>query len=127
MCIPLPPAILVLGDDQQFIYLIRRYALGCGCRCIGAADVGATLELVPREQPALIVLDIAAHSSSNGRSLVQRLKADPTTHAIPIAICSAVVDGVRIWEEQADYFLGKPVMYDDFVAILRKAGVALAQ
>ena len=126
MCTPLPPAILVLGDDPQFSYLIRRYTLRCGCRSIAAPDAESTIMLVRQEQPALIVLEIAARTTS-GRSIVKRLKAEATTHVIPIAICSAVVDGVRIWEEAADYFLGKPVMYDDFVAILRKAGVALAQ
>jgi DNA-binding response OmpR family regulator len=122
----LPPTILVLDDDPEFSYLIRRYTLRCGCRSIAAPDAEATIILVRQEQPALIVLEIAAHATS-GRSIVQRLKAETTTHGIPIAICSAVGDGVRIWEEEADYFLGKPVMYDDFVAILRKAGVALPQ
>ena len=38
---------------------------------------------------------------------------------------AAVADGIRIWEEGADYYLGKPVMYDDFVATLAEAGVSL--
>jgi hypothetical protein len=42
-------------------------------------------------------------------------------------ICSALADGIRIWEEGADYYLGKPVMYDDFVAMLINAGVLLPQ
>ena len=123
---PLPPAILVIDEDPRFTYLIQRYALGCGCRCIRAQDADGTLVLARQEPPALIVLDIAMHTAGS-RQLVQRLKADPATHTIPIVICSAVMDGVRIWEEGADYFLGKPVMYDDFVATLMKAGVALTR
>ena len=122
---PLPPVILVIDEDPRFTYLIERYALGCGCRCMRAHDADGTLVLARQEPPALIVLDIATHAG--GRQLVQRLKADPATRIIPIVICSAVVDGVRIWEEGADYFLGKPVMYDDFVATLIKAGVVLTR
>jgi DNA-binding response OmpR family regulator len=126
MIAPLPPIILVIDEDPQFTYLIERYALGCGCRCIRAEDADRTLLLAQLERPALIVLDVATHAAS-GRQLVQRLKAERATHDIPIVICSAVVDGVRIWEEGADYFLGKPVMYDDFVATLAKARVSLRQ
>jgi DNA-binding response OmpR family regulator len=118
-----PPAILVIDKDPQFTYLIRRYADGCGCRCISAHDADAAMVLALQDRPALIVLDIAAHST-HSRELVQRLKAAQATFDIPIVICSAVADGVRIWEEGGDYFLGKPVMYDDFVATLTKAGVA---
>jgi DNA-binding response OmpR family regulator len=126
MIAPLPPVILVIDEDPHFTYLIQRYALGCGCRCISAQDADGALLLARQERPALIVLDIATHAAS-GRQLVQRLKAEQATHDIPIVICSAVVDGIRIWEEGADYFLGKPVMYDDFVATLTKAGIALTQ
>ena len=126
MIVPLPPVILVIDEDPQFTYLIQRYALGCGCRCISAQGADETLLLIRQERPALIVLDIAIHAA-RGRQLVQRLKAERATHDIPIVICSAVVDGVRIWEEGADYFLGKPVMYDDFVDTLTKAGVALTR
>jgi DNA-binding response OmpR family regulator len=126
MIAPLPPVILVIDEDPQFTYLIQRYALGCHCRCISAQDADGALVLVRQERPSLIVLDIASDAVSS-RQLVQRLKAEQATHDIPIVICSAIVDGVRIWEEGADYFLGKPVMYDDFVAMLTKAGVALTQ
>ena len=126
MIAPLPPLILVIDEDPQFAYLIQRYALGCGCRCISAQDADETLALARQERPALIVLDIAIHAAS-GRQLLQRLKGEQATHDIPILICSAVVDGVRIWEEGADYFLGKPIMFDDFVATLTKAGIGVTQ
>jgi len=82
--------------------------------------------LAQHDRLALIVLDIATPSASN-QQMMQRLKTAPATFDIPIVICSALTDGIRIWEEGADYYLGKPVMYDDFVATLTKAGVALAQ
>jgi DNA-binding response OmpR family regulator len=126
MTSPLPPTILVIDQDPQFTYLIRRYALSCGCRCISAHNADAALLLAQQDRLALIVLDIAPQSARSGQ-LVQRLKAERTTRDIPLVICSAIADGVHLWEEGADYFLGKPVMYDDFVAMLTKAGIALTQ
>jgi DNA-binding response OmpR family regulator len=125
MLASLPPVILVIDEDPHFTYLIQRDALGC-CRCISGQTADEMLLLARRERPALIVLDITLHPARS-RQLVQRLKAERARHDIPILICSAIVDGIRTWEEEADYFLGKPLMYDDFVATLTKAGVALTQ
>ncbi|MFL5803362.1 MAG: two-component system response regulator [Roseiflexaceae bacterium] len=122
----LPPSILVIDEDSQLTYLIQRYALSCGCRCISAHDADMALLLALQDRPALIVLDIATQSAQS-RQLVQRLKAERATFDIPLVICSAVADGIRIWEEGADYYLGKPVLYDDFVATLTEAGVSLPQ
>jgi DNA-binding response OmpR family regulator len=123
---PLPPAILVIDADPQFTYLIQRYANRCGCRCLSAHAIDTEQPLAQQDRPALIVFDIATPSASN-RQMMQRLKAAPATFDIPIVICSALADGIRIWEEGADYYLGKPVMYDDFVAMLINAGVLLPQ
>lgn len=118
------PAILLIDDDPGFTYLIQRYAHTSGCRLFSTSTVDVALDLAQREPLALIMVDLVL-PMVKGWQLVQQLKANEQTDAIPIVVCSTVVDPERAWNEGADY-LPKPVMYNDFVQMLAKAGVSVA-
>jgi CheY-like chemotaxis protein len=53
-----------------------------------------------------------------GRSMLQALRSDPQTRAIPIVLCAAHEIDQHDWAAEADRVLVQPVMYADFVAIL---------
>ena len=112
------PVILLISDDSRFIYLIARYGSRCGGQVINASTLYAALAQIQQARPALVVLD-GLLSPPDGWQILRALKADPATCAILVALASAVGDEARAWEEGADYWLAQPVLYDDFLAVLR--------
>lgn len=119
------PTILLIDDDPGFAYLVQRYAQTSGVRFVGAAELDDALTLARSLQPVLILIDLTL-PPIDGWQIVQALRAEQSTRAIPLAICSSVLDQARAWEEGADYCLPKPVMYSDFLAVLTRAGVSIA-
>jgi twitching motility two-component system response regulator PilH len=116
------PKILLVENDPQFAYLMRRYADNSGCQliCIGFDDDG--LAAARREQPALIILDAMLPGLSSDRFL-RALKSDPATRRIPVIVYSSLETALSGWEEEADVRLVKPVGYAEFLAALEATGV----
>jgi DNA-binding response OmpR family regulator len=53
---PVEP-ILLVDDDPEMRAILRDYLAGAGFRVAEAADTGGLLEIVPRVEPAAIILD----------------------------------------------------------------------
>jgi CheY-like chemotaxis protein len=116
--------VLLVEDDPAFIYLIQRYADKGGCRLVSTARGDEALELARREWPVLILLDIML-PGMDGWQVLRELKADASTSGIPVVLCSALSEEARGVEEGADGYLRKPVLYQDFMAALKDAGIDL--
>lgn len=111
------PKVMLVEDDPQFVYLMRRYAASSGCHFLHADSASATLELAQQERPDLILLDVML-CADDSREVLTALKADHTTRGIRLYLCSASEEALHEWEHEADGCLLKPVMYEDFLAIL---------
>jgi len=111
--------ILLIDSDPAFGYLIGRYAERSGHSFVRSDDATA-LGTATLLQPAVIVIGTPV---PNNWILLRQLRADGRTRAIPLVICSALVDQERAWREGALVCLAKPVMYDDFLAALASAGL----
>jgi len=110
--------LLLVEDDANFPYLIRRYARKSGCRVVHVSLGEKALDLARRVEPVLILLDVAL-PRMDGWQVLEALRADPDTEDIPVVICSGWDEGLRIWAERgADGYLQKPVSYHDFAETL---------
>jgi CheY-like chemotaxis protein len=124
---PLPPVakVMLVEDDPQFVYLIQRYARRSGCQVIHVDSIAQTVPLAQKELPNLILLDLGLNGTdvwqSQSWQVLQALKADAVTRKIRAFVCSASEVATRGWEEYADGCLLKPVMYEDFMAVLATA------
>ncbi len=118
----LPSALLVLlvEDDPQFAYLMRRYADSSGCQLVHVDSIDQTIPLAHKELPNLILLDLALNGT-DGWQVLKELEADPITSKIPVFVLSASEVAAHGWEEYADDCLIMPIMYEDFVSALAKA------
>jgi CheY-like chemotaxis protein len=104
--------VLALDDDSTNLLLLTRILERIEhLRVVAESDGGRGLELVRREDPDLIMLDLNLAGMS-GEELMLELKRDATTAAIPVVFISGDVRSEvrqRLRDEGATDFLEKPV------------------
>ena len=94
---------MVVDDEPDIRYLLRITLEAAGYGVVEAAHGKAALEQVRRSPPQLVVTD-RMMPRMNGGELIERLRADESTKAIPIV----VITGTRGEHAGADAVLGKP-------------------
>ncbi len=81
---------VILVDDEEDIILYFQTALeDAGYEALTASNVPEGLQLIRREKPDLVCLDILMPRES-GMSLYQKLKNDPELGQIPVLITSGL-------------------------------------
>ena len=102
--------ILVVDDDPQICALLVRFLEADGFSVLAAGDGQQALEMVLRDPPDLIILDVHM-PRMNGLELCRRLKADDQTALIPVTMLTGYNDATERangLEAGADDFLPKP-------------------
>lgn len=105
------PLILVVDDNQQNLELLQAYLEDVDCSTIPAHNGLEALEMVKKNPPDLILLDVMMPKMS-GFEVCKRIKNDPTTTDIPIIMVTALTefgDIERGIDSGTDDFLSKPV------------------
>ncbi len=120
---PLPPSkVLIVDDNAQNLELLEAYMDELeGVTTFCAADGEKALDLVVRESPDLILLDIMMPRMS-GFEVCKRLKSDPGTKDIPIIMVTALTemgDIERAVEVGAEDYVTKPVNRVDLLMRVR--------
>ncbi|RJR46759.1 MAG: response regulator [Desulfobacteraceae bacterium] len=101
------PKILVVDDEEDLLELLQ-YDLGrLGFRVICAATGEQGLEMAASETPDLILLDLML-PGLDGLQVTRRLKEDPKTRDIPIAMLTAR-------GEEADIVTGLELGAEDYI------------
>jgi len=78
--------VLFIEDDQQLQDIYRSALSQKDILVIGAIDGKEGLEKVSTEKPDLIVLDIMLPSGISGFDVLEQLKANTLTKAIPVIV-----------------------------------------
>jgi DNA-binding response OmpR family regulator len=126
--------LVVIEDDHHISDLVAMYLRRDGFRVLQADDGETGLELVAREHPKLVIVDIGLPGQLDGFDVCRRLgKQTPPVGATPVLILSArddEVDRVLGLELGADDYVTKPFSARELVArvhaILRRTGVPQA-
>ena len=79
------PSKILLVDDSAVVLMTERMILeqAIACDLITASNGVEAIELANKERPDLILLDVVM-PEMDGFEVLQRLRADPETEAIPI-------------------------------------------
>ena len=80
--------ILVVDDDDLSRYLIRQALREFPCAITEANDGYQALQLTRQQKPDLITLDLGLPGLS-GLDILEELKADPSTQAIPVIVITS--------------------------------------
>jgi two-component system alkaline phosphatase synthesis response regulator PhoP len=110
---------LLVDDEAHITDLSRLYLEREGYRCLTAGDGLAALDVVRRENPALMVLDIML-PELDGFEVCRRLRAED--HPVPIIMLTARdddIDKIVGLEMGADDYLTKPFNPRELVARVR--------
>ena len=105
------PVILVVDDNRENLELLEAYLEDLDCRTIPAYDGPEALEIVRKDSPDLLLLDIMMPKMS-GFEVCRRIKNDPATSHIPIIMVTALNefgDMQRAVDCGTDDFVSKPV------------------
>lgn len=129
--------LIIAVNDPNILYLLQRYAEESGfvtvsaSRALGGKPPDVLTLLKGQEDPALIILDTGLPGAA-AESLWPGLEAAAAARNIPVVVYSygddPAFDGsdpARGRHEGAAGRLPNSVMYDDFVAALKSAGVSL--
>jgi signal transduction histidine kinase len=104
--------IVLVEDNEATRYAVTRVLANAGYRVTPAQDGETGIHLARTLKPDLVLLDVKLPDVS-GFEVVQRLKSDPATAAIPVVHLSATsvttAEQVRGLEGGADAYLTHPV------------------
>ena len=101
------PTVLVADDDESLRDLVAVKLVAAGYQAITAEDGPSALNLVRREQPDMVILDITM-PGMDGLSVCYELHSSSATAQIPVLMLSGR-------DRQVDIDLGLTVGADDYL------------
>jgi phosphate regulon transcriptional regulator PhoB len=122
--------ILVVEDEPDIADLVKYHLEKAGLPARVVGDGKQALELIVRDQPDLVVLDLML-PGMDGLELCRRLRGSPATRGIPLIMLTAKaeeVDRIVGLEMGADDYIPKPFSPRELVArvkaVLRRTAAA---
>jgi len=115
--------ILYVEDNANNMILVRRILRAEGHEMLEAVDGESGWEMVRRERPDLILMDLRLPGQMDGFELTRRIKADPHLNHIPIIVLTAHGDAQNQQKARAvgcQGFLHKPADIRQIQAVLRQ-------
>ncbi|MFN3360135.1 MAG: sensor histidine kinase [Pseudanabaenaceae cyanobacterium] len=115
-----PDRLLVVDDVSDNIHLVRAILAEENYLILEARNGQQALEMIPRELPDLILLDVMM-PGMDGYEVTRRVRAMENIPFIPILLITAYdqPSAVRGLDLGADEFIRKPVEADELVARVR--------
>jgi CheY-like chemotaxis protein len=116
------PTVMIVGDDEDFRYLMCRYVTESGCRALVGQRAAESLAVAGREKPAAIFLEIGPPGMA-GRDTLRMLERDGVTRDIPVIACFWLEEEAQALSEGVASYLQKPILYRDVLTVLSDVGI----
>jgi putative two-component system response regulator len=113
--------VLAVDDNEQNLQLLEEYLWSWGYEVVLARDGAEAVELYPRCNPSIIVLDVMM-PNMDGYEAAQLIKSSPAGRTIPILMLTALTgtdDKIKALEAGADDFLNKPINREELRTRIR--------
>jgi putative two-component system response regulator len=113
--------VLAVDDNEQNLQLLEEYLWSWGYEVVLARDGREAVELYPRHNPSIIVLDVMM-PNMDGYEACRLIKSSPAGRTIPILMLTALAgtdDKIAALEAGADDFLSKPINRDELRTRIR--------
>jgi two-component system alkaline phosphatase synthesis response regulator PhoP/two-component system response regulator VicR len=102
--------ILVVDDEERIVKLLQVNLQKAGYDVVSASNGNEALNIIKKEKPDLIILDIMM-PEMDGIEALRKLKQDKKTKKIPVVMLTCKSEDKDIfcgWKEGADAYLTKP-------------------
>jgi len=96
----LKPVVAVIERDPDVLLLVQEFLAHEGFQPIVRAEASGAFELILREKPDLVILDVWLEHQYAGEMLLGLLHIDPATQNIPVLICTT---DARFPDRHADF------------------------
>lgn len=124
--------IMIIDDDSDYLFTMETFLNRNGFETLTAENGQEGLDLIEKERPDLILLDVMMQSIYSGLEICKRLRSNPDLKDIPIIGISGMGNalGVRLdkWGDDeyfnVDEYYEKPV---DREKLLERIKVRLAK
>lgn len=106
--------VVAVDDDPYMLDLVTRFLTAKGCRVVGTTDPENVAALAAKENPHMIISDIAM-PGIDGLTLLKQLKANPVTQNIPLVLLTSsnrIEDVQTGLTSGAEAYLHKPVEWE---------------
>lgn len=120
-----PKKIVIVDDNKDYLFATETLLSRNGYEVMTAEDGNKGIELIKKEKPDLILLDVMMETLFSGFEVCRQLKQDPDLKSIPVISVSGMADELNLKFDKTkdneyfspDEFLEKPVDKD---LLLRK-------
>ena len=115
------PYILLVDDTEANLRVLGPLLRAEGWFVAAATNGAQALQLIARRLPDLVLLDVMM-PEMDGFEVCRRLRADPSTHDLPLLFITALTDEesiVRGFREGAQDYIVKPFRQAELVARVR--------
>ena len=108
------PKILIVDDDPDFIEIGRLSLEGKGYQILSASTGREGWEMVQKERPDLVILDLMMEDLDAGMTLSHKIKTDPRYADTPILMLTSIAreTGMDFTPRTEDDF--RKLKVDDF-------------
>jgi DNA-binding response OmpR family regulator len=115
-----PAKILVVDDVPENVRLLEAVLVPRGYEVVTAHDGMEALDLVAREEPDLILLDVMM-PGLDGYAVCTHLRANDDTAVLPVIMVTSSIgqEKTRAIEAGADDFIPKPFNHDELLTRVR--------
>ncbi len=116
------PKVMIIGSDEGFCYLMKRYVTECGCEALLYGCTSQALVAAEKEQPAAILLEIGLPETSRW-TIRESLQYGASTQGIPLVLCYWLEEETSALPTDGVHLLRKPILYGDVYSVLTRVGV----
>jgi len=111
--------VLVVDDNRDAIEFFHRVLPYHGYRVVSATSGCEALSQARTLLPQAIILDVMM-PDQDGWEVLQVLRNQPETQAIPVVICSVLRAAELAFSMGADAFLAKPITEEALLDVLQR-------
>jgi len=112
-----PEKIIIIDDNTDYLFTMSTFLKRNGYETLTAEDGQKGIDLIEKERPDLILLDVMMESIYTGLDVCKKVRTNPDLKDIPIIGISGMADelGVQVekWGDEdyfkVDEFFDKPV------------------
>ena len=118
--------ILVVDDDPDFVQISRTILEAGGYEVLEAANGRQALEVMVRDKPDLVLLDVMMSTTLEGVDVCREMRADPDMKDVPIIMVSSIATSEYAAEFPddehipIDTWISKPVQPAVLLKIVRR-------